>query len=74
MAPRGPPVLLGRDGECQALDRRLKSVRDGQSAVLVVRSDNPKTKGGRMCSVLDMRLEGADVSEMFHAGGVEVPA
>src|SRR5215207_6054550 len=38
MAPR-PPVLLGRAGERQALDRLLENVRGGQSAVLVVRGE-----------------------------------
>jgi DNA-binding CsgD family transcriptional regulator len=38
MAPR-PPVLLGRAGERQALDRLLENVRGGQSTVLVVRGE-----------------------------------
>src|SRR5919202_1535967 len=38
MAAR-PPVLLGRAGERQALDRLLESVRGGQSAVLVIRGE-----------------------------------
>ena len=33
MAARRPPVLLGRAGERQALDRLLENVRGGQSAV-----------------------------------------
>ena len=37
-APR-PPVLLGRAGERQALDRLLENVRGGQSAVLIVRGE-----------------------------------
>src|SRR3954453_20971477 len=37
MAARRPPVLLGRAGERQALDRLLENVRGGQRAVLVVR-------------------------------------
>src|SRR5919201_506724 len=39
MANRRPPVLLGRAGERQALDRLLDNVRGGQSAVLVVRGE-----------------------------------
>jgi DNA-binding CsgD family transcriptional regulator len=39
MAPRGPPVLLGRAGERRTLDRLLESVREGASAVLVVRGE-----------------------------------
>jgi DNA-binding CsgD family transcriptional regulator len=39
MAHRGPPVLLGRNGERETLDRLLESVRHGQSAVLVVRGE-----------------------------------
>src|SRR3954462_4603516 len=33
------PVLVGRTGERQALDRLLENVRGGQSAVLVVRGE-----------------------------------
>jgi len=36
MAARRPPVLLGRAGERQLLDRLLANVRGGQSAVLVI--------------------------------------
>jgi len=39
MALRRPPVLLGRAGERQVLDRVLENVRGGQSAVLVVRGE-----------------------------------
>ena len=39
MAARRPPVLLGRAGERQLLDRLLENVRGGQSAVLVVRGE-----------------------------------
>jgi DNA-binding CsgD family transcriptional regulator len=39
MAPRGPPVLLGRDGERDTLDRLLERVSHGPSAVLVVRGE-----------------------------------
>ena len=34
MAARRPPVLLGRAGERQVLDRLLDNVRGGQSAVV----------------------------------------
>ncbi|HET9737723.1 MAG TPA: AAA family ATPase [Solirubrobacteraceae bacterium] len=39
MAAHGPPVLLGRAGERQVLDRLLANVRGGQSAVVVVRGE-----------------------------------
>ncbi len=39
MAARRPPVLLGRVGERQVLDRLLDNVRGGQSAVLVIRGE-----------------------------------
>src|SRR3954451_7079932 len=40
MAIRDPPRgLLGRDGECDALDELLHTVRSGQSRVLVVRGE-----------------------------------
>ena len=40
MAAGRPPVLLGRAGERQAFERLLTNVRDGQSAVLVVRGES----------------------------------
>src|SRR3954471_951403 len=39
MATRRPPVLLGRAGERDVLDRMLDNVRRGQSAVLVIRGE-----------------------------------
>src|SRR3954451_684031 len=39
MATRRPPVLLGRAGEREVLDRLLENVRGGQSAVLVIRGE-----------------------------------
>jgi DNA-binding CsgD family transcriptional regulator len=39
MSSRRPSVLLGRSAERQMLDRLLENVRDGQSAVLVVRGE-----------------------------------
>src|SRR4051794_34635386 len=39
MATRRPPVLLGRAGEREVLDRLLDNVRGGQSAVLVIRGE-----------------------------------
>src|SRR3954471_5915061 len=39
MSARRPPVLLGRAGERQQLDRLLDNVRAGQSAVLVIRGE-----------------------------------
>jgi predicted ATPase len=40
MAPRDRPrALLGRRSECETLDRLLRSVRSGQSRVLVLRGE-----------------------------------
>ena len=39
MGARRPPLLLGRAGEREALDRLLDNVRGGQSAVLVIRGE-----------------------------------
>src|SRR4051794_5425634 len=39
MAAWRPPVLLGRAGERQVLDRLLDDVRGGRSAVLVIRGE-----------------------------------
>ena len=39
MAARGPPPLLGRAEERQLLDRLLNDVRDGRSAVVVIRGE-----------------------------------
>jgi DNA-binding CsgD family transcriptional regulator len=39
MAARCPPVLLGRAGERETLDRLLANVRGGQSAVIVLRGE-----------------------------------
>ncbi len=39
MAARRSPVLLGRAGEREALDRLLENVRGGQSAVRVIRGE-----------------------------------
>src|SRR3954468_3388042 len=39
MSARRPPVLLGRAGERQLLDRLLENVRSGRSEVLVVRGE-----------------------------------
>src|SRR3954469_2551841 len=39
MPARRQPILLGRGGERQMLDRHLENVRSGQSAVLVVRGE-----------------------------------
>src|SRR4051794_19083004 len=39
MAERRSPVLLGRAGERELLDRLLENVRGGQSAVLVIRGE-----------------------------------
>ena len=37
VATRSPRMLLGRAGERETLDRTLRNVRGGQSAVLVIR-------------------------------------
>src|SRR5215207_5441818 len=40
MAPRDRPrALLGRRSECETLDRLVRSVRSGQSRVLVLRGE-----------------------------------
>jgi DNA-binding CsgD family transcriptional regulator len=39
MSARRPPLLLGRGRERELLDRMLRNVREGQSAVLVVRGE-----------------------------------
>src|SRR5215211_2846888 len=39
MVGQRPPVLLGRAGERETLDRLLENVRAGQSAVLVIRGE-----------------------------------
>ena len=39
MAARGPPSLFGRAEERQLLDRLLNDVRDGRSAVVVIRGE-----------------------------------
>ena len=39
MVARGPPPLPGRDEERQLLDRLVNDVRDGRSAVVVIRGE-----------------------------------
>ena len=39
MAARGPPPIFGRAEERQLLDRLLNDVRDGRSAVVVIRGE-----------------------------------
>src|ERR1700710_1199691 len=64
MAVRRPPVLLGRAGERQLLDRLMENVRGGQSAVLVVRGEAGvvKTAGLRHCAAPASRFPAAPVA------------
>jgi DNA-binding CsgD family transcriptional regulator len=67
MAPRGSPVLLGRDGERKMLDRLLESVRDGQSGVLVVRGE----AGVGKTALLQYCARQATGFRIAHIAGVE---
>ena len=60
MAARRPPLLLGRAGEREALDRLLENVRGGQSAVLVIRGEAGvgKTALLHYCARAGVRLPG----------------
>ena len=66
MAAR-PPVLLGRASERQTLDRLLKNVRGGQSAVLVVRGE----AGAGKTALLHFCARQASGMRVAHVAGVE---
>jgi DNA-binding NarL/FixJ family response regulator len=67
MAARRPPVLLGRASERQMLDRLLKNVRGGQSAVLVVRGE----AGVGKTALLQHCAREASGMRVAHIAGVE---
>ena len=59
---RGPPELLGRRHECEALDQLLSEARDGRSGVVVVRGEAGAGKSALLAYVADShrRLAGCD--------------
>ena len=67
MAARGPPVLLGRAGERETLDRLLDNVREGQSAVLVARGE----AGVGKTALLQYCARQASGFRIAHIAGVE---
>src|SRR3954471_3330132 len=67
MSPRRPPVLLGRAGERQQLDRLLDNVRAGQSAVLVIRGQ----PGGGKTALLHHCARQASGVRVARIAGVE---
>jgi DNA-binding CsgD family transcriptional regulator len=67
MAPRGPPLLLGRAEERQLLDRLLLDVREGQSGVVVVRGE----AGVGKTALLQQCAEHASGFRIAQIAGVE---
>jgi DNA-binding CsgD family transcriptional regulator len=68
MVSREPPSgLLGRHGECETLDRLLRSVRSGQSQVLVVRGE----AGIGKSALLEYVVEQASGWRIARAAGVQ---
>src|SRR3954451_12757359 len=67
MSSRRPPVLLGRAGERQQLDRLLENVRAGQSAVLVIRGE----PGVGKTALVQYGAEQAAGFRVAHVAGVE---
>jgi DNA-binding CsgD family transcriptional regulator len=63
--PRGP--LLGRRGECEALDRLLARLRTGRSPVLVVRGE----AGVGKTALLEYLLDEASGCRIVRAAGAE---
>src|SRR5688500_20139271 len=59
--------LLGRDGECSELDRLLRSVRSGESQVLVLRGE----AGIGKTALLDYVVEQAAGWRIVRAAGVQ---
>jgi DNA-binding CsgD family transcriptional regulator/tetratricopeptide (TPR) repeat protein len=59
--------LLGRRGECETLDALLEGVRDGRSAVLVIRGE----AGMGKTALLDYAAESASDLRVVRAVGVE---
>ena len=62
-----PPVLRGRLNECDALDRLLTSVREGQSRVLVVRGE----AGIGKSALLEYLVQRASGYRVARAAGTE---
>jgi DNA-binding CsgD family transcriptional regulator len=62
-----PPVLRGRLNECDALDRLLTSVREGQSRVLVVRGE----AGIGKSALLEYLVQRASGCRVARAAGTE---
>ena len=62
-----PPGLLGRRGECQALDRLIVDVRAGHSAVVVLRGE----AGVGKTALLDHLRNGISGCQVAQAAGVE---
>jgi DNA-binding CsgD family transcriptional regulator/tetratricopeptide (TPR) repeat protein len=62
-----PPVLRGRLNECDALDRLLTSVREGQSRVLVVRGE----AGIGKSALLEYLVQRASGCRVARADGTE---
>jgi DNA-binding CsgD family transcriptional regulator len=67
MAGRAPSTLLGRHGECQALDRLLARARAGESRVLVLRGE----AGVGKTVLLDYVARRASGCRVLAATGVE---
>jgi DNA-binding CsgD family transcriptional regulator len=65
--PAGPKLLRGRDRECEALDRLLAAVRDGQSRALVVRGE----PGVGKTALLEYVVERAPGRRVARAAGVQ---
>jgi DNA-binding CsgD family transcriptional regulator len=61
------PVLRGRRGECDVLDRLLESVRAGQSQVLVLRGE----AGVGKSALLEYLVQRASGCRLARAAGVE---
>jgi AAA ATPase domain len=68
MALRDPPRgLLGRHGECETLDRLLRSVQSGESQVLVLRGE----AGIGKTALLEYVVEQASGWHIVRVGGVQ---
>jgi hypothetical protein len=68
MADRDAPrALLGRRSECETLDRLLRSVRSGQSRVLVLRGE----AGIGKTALLEYVVEQASGWRIVRAAGVQ---
>jgi len=62
-----PPVLRGRLNECDALDRLLTSVREGQSRALVIRGE----AGIGKSALLEYLVQRASGCRVARAAGTE---